>query len=714
MRIWRFSRQPNLFAVGNLMRSVVIRILDGRAACISGRSELPSRDRLTSDMATEETVWITLRDGCRLAARLWLPEGEGPFPAILEYLPYRRRDRHRGDDAILHPGLAAAGYAAIRVDMRGAGDSDGTMNDEYTPQEWSDAGEVIAWIAARSWCSGAVGLIGLSWSAFNALQIAATRPPALGAIVTTCGSDDRFADDMHYMGGALLNDNLQYGSTLFTWIATPPDPAIVGERWRGMWRERLEALSEPPAGRWMRHCDRDAYWRSGSACEDYSRIEVPVLAVGGWADGYTNAVHRLLCGLKGPRKGVIGPNGHAYSHVATPGPAFDFIGLVTRWFDRWLKGVENGVMDEPMLTAWMQDYEPPRPQYAIREGRWVAEATWPSPNVTPDALHLGAGGLVAEAPPAFAVAVKSPATTGLASGEWCPYGWGPDMPTDQREDDAGSACFDTAPLGEPVELLGRPEVALSLSADRPEAIIAVRLNTVAPDGTVARISYGLINIAHRDGFDRSHPLVPGEVVTVRVPLKVSGYRVPAGHRLRVAVSTQYWPLAMPLPDAATVTLHAGRLDLPRRRGDGAPAPDLGQAWSPPPLEAEVITPPARGRIRITRDVATGRTDVDVVRNLGAIRIAETGTELRALGSERYSVEAGDPSTASSQALREAEFRREGWHARIVTRSTLTATPTGWRLAAEFDAYDEGRRFFSRNWTIETPRAGMAGEPEAAS
>lgn len=662
-------------------------------------------------MPAEETLWIALEDGCRLAARLWLPKAAGPVPAILEYLPYRRRDRHRGDDAILHPGLAAAGYAAIRVDMRGSGDSDGTMDDEYTPQEWADANEVIAWIAAQPWCSGSVGLIGLSWSAFNALQIAATRPPALKAVVTTCGTDDRFADDMHYMGGALLNDNLQYGSTLFTWLATPPDPEIVGPRWREMWRARMEAISEPPAARWMRHADRDAYWRSGSVCENYADIEVPVLAVGGWADGYTNAVHRLLSHLPGPRKGVIGPGAHAYSHVATPGPAFDFIGLVARWFDHWMKGVDNGIMAEPMLTAWMQEYEPPKPHYEIRQGRWVAEATWPSANVAPRTLHLGTDGLAATPAAPFAATVKSPGTVGLASGEWCPYGWGPDMPGDQREDDAGSACFDSAPLDEAAEILGRPEVMLTLKVDREEAILAIRLNSVAPDGTSARITYGLLNLAHRDGFAAGRPLVPGESVEVTVPLKVVGYRVPPGHRLRLAVSTQYWPLAMPLPVVATVTLQGGTVTVPVRRGHGPPPPDLGAAWSPPPLEIEVIEAPARGRLKVTHELATGTATVEVVRNLGAIRIRETGLELHALGRETYTTRRDDPSAARSFAARTAEFIGGEWQVRIETRSTLAATPTGWRLHAEYEAFDRDERIFAREWAIETPRAGASGSAE---
>jgi hypothetical protein len=653
----------------------------------------------------EETVWIELADGCRLAARLWLPpEAERPVPAILEYLPYRRRDRHRGDDAILHPAFAASGYAAIRVDMRGAGDSDGVMTDEYTPREWADAVEVIAWIARQPWCSGAVGMIGLSWSGFNALQIAALAPPALKAIVTTCASDDRYADDMHYMGGSLLNDNLQYGATLFTWLATPPDPAIVGDRWRAMWQARLAAV-EPPAMRWMHHPDRDAYWRSGSVCEDYGKIEAAVLAVGGWADGYVNAVLRLLTGLKGPRKGLIGPWGHAFPHVATPGPRIDFLGYIKRWWDHWLKGRDTGLMDEPMLTAWLQESETPRSRYAERRGRWIAEAAWPSPAVASRTLHLTATGLE-PAPGVFARAVCSPATTGLASGEWCPYGLGADMPLDQREDDAGSACFDGAPLAAPLQILGGTRLEVEFECDGPEAILAARLEDMAPDGSTARITYGLLNLQHRDGHARAETLTPGQRYRAEIRLKDVAYELPAGRRLRLAVSTAYWPLAMPGPRAATVTLHAGRLTLPvrERRDSGAAAPALGTAWSPPPLEATVLVPPERGRTRIERDLRDGLTTVEVVRNLGALHIADVDLELHAVGSERYRIAATDPSRARSETTRRAEFHRGDWHVSVVTRTTLAAEGDDWRFTATLDAYEGEARVFARSWDLAIPRS----------
>ncbi|TMJ94192.1 MAG: CocE/NonD family hydrolase, partial [Actinobacteria bacterium] len=236
-------------------------------------------------------AWIPLSDGCRLAARIWLPEDaeEDPVPALLEYIPYRKNDATATRDARMHPYFAGHGYGAARVDLRGSGDSDGILLDEYLEQEQDDALEVIAWLAAQPWCTGRVGIIGKSWGGFNGLQIAARRPPELGAVVTVASTDDRYADDVHYMGGCLLgSDMLSWASAMLAFNARPPDPAVVGERWREQWLERLER-TPPFVEAWLAHQRRDAYWRHGSVCEDYAMIECPVYAVGGWADAYTNA-----------------------------------------------------------------------------------------------------------------------------------------------------------------------------------------------------------------------------------------------------------------------------------------------------------------------------------------------------------------------------------------------------------------------------------------
>src|SRR5579862_9026190 len=180
-----------------------------------------------------EDVWITLSDGCRLAARLWLPAhaDSAPAPAVLEYIPYRKRDYMRRRDEGMYRWFASQGYAGIRVDMRGSGESDGILHDEYLKQEQDDAVEVIAWIAAQPWCTGRVGMMGISWGGFNSLQVAALQPPALAAIITSCSTDDRYNDDIHYMGGCLLGDNFSWASTFFARVSSPPpDPRVVGDR----------------------------------------------------------------------------------------------------------------------------------------------------------------------------------------------------------------------------------------------------------------------------------------------------------------------------------------------------------------------------------------------------------------------------------------------------------------------------------------------------
>ncbi|HKK51557.1 MAG TPA: CocE/NonD family hydrolase, partial [Myxococcota bacterium] len=325
-----------------------------------------------------ENLWIPLPDGTRLAARLWLPESahDEPVPAILEYIPYRKRDTTRLRDETNHPYFAGHGYACIRVDLRGSGDSEGVLRDEYLPQELEDGVEVIRWIARQSWCSGQVGMIGISWGGFNGLQIAALRPPELKAIVTVCSTDDRYADDVHYMGGCLLGDNLSWASTMFAYNSLPPDPEIVGEKWRDLWQQRLEG-SGLWLDTWLRHPRRDEYWQHGSISEHYERVSIPVMAVSGWADGYSNAVFRLLKHLSGPRMGLVGPWSHRYPHMGVPGPAIGFLQEALRWWDHWLKGIETGVESEPMLRVWMLESMPPTTSYAQRYGHWISEKSWP-------------------------------------------------------------------------------------------------------------------------------------------------------------------------------------------------------------------------------------------------------------------------------------------------------------------------------------------------
>ncbi|MCB2174053.1 CocE/NonD family hydrolase, partial [bacterium] len=283
-----------------------------------------------------ENVWIPMPDGVRLAARLWLPRDSEttPVPAILEYIPYRKRDSTRSRDTQIYSYFAGHGYAGVRVDIRGSGDSDGVLLDEYLQQELDDGLAILQWLERQPWCNGRIGMMGISWGGFNGLQIAALRPPQLKAVISVSSTDDRYADDVHHMGGCLLGDNLSWASTMFSYNSCPPDPAVVGGRWRDMWFARLRG-SGLWLEKWLRHQRRDAYWRHGSVCEDFAAIQCPVMAVSGWADGYSNAVFRLLEGLSVPCRGLVGPWGHKYPHVGQPGPAIGFLQEAVRWWDTW-------------------------------------------------------------------------------------------------------------------------------------------------------------------------------------------------------------------------------------------------------------------------------------------------------------------------------------------------------------------------------------------
>ena len=508
-----------------------------------------------ADIVEIENVWITMSDGCRIAARIWLPAGAElePVPAILEYIPYRKRDFMRARDEPIHRYFAQAGYAAVRVDLRGSGNSEGVLFDEYTQQELDDALEIIAWIAAQRWCSGAVGMMGISWGGFNALQVAALDPPALKAIITLCSTDDRYADDAHYMGGCLLNENLQWGATLLTFCAYPPDPEIVGERWRAMWRERIDHLAPFPA-LWLQHQWRDDFWKHGSVCEDYGAIKCAVYAIGGWADGYSNAVPRLMRGLSCPKKGLIGPWAHRFPHNGVPGPAIGFLQEAVRWWDHWLKGVETGIMDEPLLRVWMQESVDPQPYHEERPGRWVAERSWPPARIEKRRYYLNPGRLEPSAGRRVMLAFSSPQTTGLRAGEWCAFGAEGEMPLDQRPDDGRSLTFDTEPLPARMEILGAPVVELDLAVDEPSALLAVRLNDVQPDGTSTLVTYGLLNLTHRESHDQPEPLDPGTVQRVRLQLNDIAPRVSR---------------RPPHPDRAVHQLLADRLALARSRDHDA-------------------------------------------------------------------------------------------------------------------------------------------------
>ncbi len=658
-----------------------------------------------------EETWIPLSDGCRLGARIWRPKGSetSPVPAILEYIPYRKRDLTAERDVQSHAYFAGHGYAGVRVDLRGSGESDGVLIDEYLPRELEDGVEVLRWLAAQPWCTGDVGMIGISWGGFNGLQIAALQPPELKAVITLCSTDDRYADDVHHMGGCLLGDNLSWASTMFDHNACPPDPALVGERWREMWMERLEG-SGLWLEKWLQHQRRDAYWKHGSVCEDFSAIKCPVYAVSGWADGYCNAVFRLLKGLEVPRKGLVGPWAHKYPHLGVPGPAIGFLQECLRWWDHCLKGIDTGIMDEPMLRVWMQDSVPPSTRYDIRPGRWVAEPTWPSPNIEPTSFKLTYGhDLVPESQEVEArdMDIQSPLFVGLYAGKWCSYNAPPDLPHDQRDEDGGALVFETGRLSEPIEICGQPTVTLDLAADQPVAMVAVRLIDVAPDDRSTRVSYGLLNLTHRDSDEYPEPLEPGKRYRVTVKLKHIAQHFPAGHSIRLSVSTVYWPVAWPSPRPVKLALYMGesRLTLPvrpPRPEDDATLRPFDEPEGAPPINKTLVAP-TRQHWTVIRDLANDVNSLEVLNDEGAYRLDDIDLTIANQVTERYTYNDSDYDSLRGWCEWRRSFQRGDWRVHTITRTLLTSNETHFRIRATLDAYEGDSRVYARTWDTEIPR-----------
>ena len=590
-----------------------------------------------------DPVFFELSDGCRLAARVWLPDGcdSMQVPAILEAVPYRRNDgTFEGDDP-RYTWWAERGFAGVRVDLRGSGDSEGVLLDEYLPLEQEDDCELIALIAAQPWCNGRVGMLGYSWGGFAALQVAARRPPALGAIVTVNSTTRRYTDDCHYIGGALsAQDLLGWATTMLMFQARPPDPTIVGERWREQWLERLDAN---PAfiDAWLSHQLEDEYWRHGSVAFDWSAIDVPVLAVGGLTDPYRNAVLELIQHLPGRCEGVLGPWAHGYPHAVGPGPQIGFLGEVARFFGEHLRG--DTPIAVPRLRTFLAHPDPPRAE--TRTGRFVALGQVPEASLT---LQIGDSGLGPD-PLTAPVDIPTDLRSGQGAGAWCPYSPAAG-PAAQDLDDAHSTCFDGAPLEAPLILVGFPVCELELAADAPLAQITARLCAVSPAGSSVLLTRGTLNLTHRAGHDRVATLVPGETNPYSLFLDAVSHEIPPGHRIRLALSPSAWPWIWPSPTLVTLTLSAGVLRLP------VAPPDPPDVHLGPPEEivpVEVIVSDLRASEETQQQQEGWLTQVSQPDYLGGQRtIVPLGIDVREHARASWRIRVDDPLSAEvAQRLR---------------------------------------------------------------
>jgi len=664
----------------------------------------------TGNFTVIENQWIVLKDGTRMAARIWLPEGadRNPVPAVFEYLPYRKRDGTSPRDESTYPVFAAAGIAGIRVDIRGSGESDGVIDGEYTPRELADGCELIAWIAAQRWSNGKVGMMGISWGGFNCLQVAALKPPALKAVISIASTVDRYNDDIHYKNGTHLSAQLSWAATMLAYQSRSPDPALVGDMWRQMWLERL-ALEPFFIEEWLEHQRRDDFWKHGSICEDFDGFPVPAMVIAGWADGYRNTPMKAAEGLGDRVKALIGPWVHKYPHFAWPKPRADFHGEAIAWWNRWLRDEDTGADSLPQMRAFILDGPKPALRRNVEPGFWIAKDQWRPPEM--HCFYVDQFGSLQEGMPIAGAHdhnayLRSPLDTGTTAGEWFTLKPDAEMAGDQRIDDAGSLIFETAPLTHAVDYLGQPVLTVELACDGDWANLIARLVDIHPDGTATRVTFGVLNLAHRDGNAEPKPMAKGEKTRVRLVLDACGYRFGAGHRIRLSLSTSYWPMVLPAPSDPGLTLDLASLGLALPKLDDHRVITVPEPANPDPLPKYIEHAAGKTSRRVERDMTTGKTHYYIFEDTGLFEHPDTGFATQDIRNEIWTIAADDPLSMTGVSTWTCVAKRENWSVKTVSVSRIGCTATEWLTSASVTAFEGETQIFEKTFEKRLPRDFM--------
>ena len=655
-----------------------------------------------AEVDTIEHLWIPMADGVQLSARLWKPKAQlrpARYPAILEYIPYRKRDMVRLRDERNHPFFAANGYVCLRVDMRGSGDSEGVMPDMYDEKELDDARQVIAWIAEQSWCDGNVGMFGTSWGGTASLQAAIDAPSPLKAVLANCATADRFEDDIHWMGGALLTDSLEWGATLPSILAAPPDPDNVGEDWQRIWHERLEKISFPFEN-WARNDRRGTYWRHGSALFAADRLSCPVLNIGGWSDRYANSVMQLVAARPDLCYGIVGPWGHHYPDTGDPGPAINFQQVALEWWNEWLKPGQSEKPERPRLIIWQRQFDPPQSRLEKRNGQWRA-GDYP---VAQDQiqLYLGTGTLSTTTQDDATLAVSFDLRHGECAGDTGYFGRVGGLPLEQSPDDARALCFDTAPLEVDTDLFGHAGLTITINPAQLPAQLACRICEVTADGVSNLVTRTVLALELDENLDDLRlPQSDGQTGMVqryRITFPSMAYRFAAGSRIRLALSASYWPLVWPVSNCSALEVSTTNavLHLP-----GLPA---GMEETPAPFPAaEVFAGNTRHSFssagpleRMPPVTEGGRTSQGWQLPALTTSFADLGLDFTVRTSAQYEYLDRDPATACCSISNSYIFNRKDGQAQIDSSITMQARTGGYTLTSSLTARWNGKEIFTRS------------------
>jgi hypothetical protein len=666
---------------------------------------LPYPASTTTHTVSIRTHRIPARDGIRLFAMAWHPEGDGPFPAIVNYDPYRSSDMRTLARGNIFHYLARHGFVVLHLNVRGTDGSEGVVTDEYPLIEQTDGYDAVEWIAAQAWCNGNVGMIGTSYSGFTALQVAMHRPPHLKAVIPLFATDDRYTDDVHFTGGAMhaLCDLPTWATMMVCLNALPPH-ASLGPELMQVWQQHLDS-NEPYQFNWLAHQTDGPYWRPASLRSDYASVHCAVFIIGGWMDAYRNSTIRIFQHLTSPKKCLIGPWEHVFPDWGMPGPKINFMAQAVRWFDHWLKGVDTGMMDEPPLTVYMQEYDAPSRNRAFTSGYWREARSWPLPGARTHALYLGPNGTLPSTPTAagndsFTYKATVGATNRVLGGG--PY-LGP--AEDQRPDELHSLVFTSGPLTERMELLGWARVTLTFASTAPVANVVCKLSDVAPDGASALVTWGILNATHRESHTEPSPLVPGQKYSLEVELHVAAWAFEPGHRIRLAISGADWPNYWPSPYPAEHTVHWGgesgaRLTLPIvPNGSADEAPVFGEPVIP--LDRYVLRS-APTEMRVIREPLREEAALEfVIRQHGTL--PDEPTTYAHDYSASFTASDRDPARAVLVSDHEVRVTRHDSTTTATTHARLASTKDTFHLSFDLKVDVDGVERFQKHWMRSFPR-----------
>jgi len=670
------------------------------AAISANLSASPATSPVAAAKYTVHLVqqWIPMPDGVRLSATLYMPENGKPgekFPALLEYLPYRKDDATAARDYPIHTYFAARGYVSVRVDIRGFGTSEGVPTDrEYSQQEQLDCEKVIAWLASQSWSNGKVGMFGISWGGFNAIQMAMRHPPALKAIMAVDATDALFHDDVHYIDGLMHFDEFELNMDLAPAMTGAPeyslDDKILGPRFD----------SAPWSLLYLKHQRDGNFWHA--PVQPLSEIKIPCFLIGGLLDGYRDSIPNMLEHAKGPVKAIIGPWNHSFPNDADFGPQIDWRDQAIRWWDYWLKNRNTGIMDGGGLAIYMRSWHAPDPHLKEVPGKWRTEPGWPPANVHDTTLYLYDAHVLSTEPakPAEHVLRYVP-SVGVEAGFW----WGELLP-DQRPADAYSLTYDSVPLNEDLTILGRPHALLRASSTAPLADWFARLSDVAPDGTVTQVTGAGLSGAQRESAADPKDMEANKTYSLNVEMHLTSWTFPKGHRIRLAVSNALWPMAWPTPYAMTTTLQLGtsegsRLVLPLVPPSVYAAPEFN---APAPMEerkdmkAEGF--PWPGEWKTERDELNGKTKV-----LWNGKSEETYPWGKETDTEALTYEADDNHSEISSVRGEAEIEMALKDRTLTWRGHLTLTSDAKNFYYKYvrELLQDGKQVKEKKWEETVPR-----------